>query len=134
VSPAVQRATKSTRLGPDEVALLQAVLAALPQFGSESELLAESTRRGLLILAGEALISGAEVAGFDPRTLAQRLRVALLPALELLTQQDALPAMLGVARAMPRVEVSGSGGPPTIAPTAAADVASFGSGFLDDDD
>lgn len=131
MSPAVQRATKSTRLGPDEVALLQAVLAALPQFGSESELLAESTRRGLLILAGEALISGAEVAGFDPRTLAQRLRVALLPALELLTQQNALPAMLGVARA---ISAPAAPAPPTIAPTAAADVASFGSGFLDDDD
>lgn len=128
MSPAGPRANKSLRLGQEELTRTQ-VLLELLHYASEAELLAEAARRGLLLLQAEA-------AGGDRALLAQRLRTLLLPAFDLLVEQDALPALMNAYRAAPpaaRPEPPAPA-PPAIAPTVAKDLASLGSGFLDDDD
>lgn len=128
MSPAGPRSNKSLRLGQEELARTQRLLEQLP-YASEAELLAEAARRGLLLLEAEAL-------GGDRALLAQRLRTQLLPAFELLVEQNALPALLHAYRGapVPARPDPPAPVPPVIAPEVAQDLASFGSGFLDDDD
>jgi len=128
VSPAGPRLNKSLRLGQEELERTQTLLEALP-YSSEAELLAEAARRGLLLLEAEAL-------GVNRALLAQRLRTLLLPAFELLVEQDALPALLNAYRAAPQTPrpAPPAAPPPVIVDAVKQDLASFGSGFLDDDD
>jgi hypothetical protein len=133
MSPAERRTPKSIRLGAEDLARSQALLAALSQYGSESELLAEATRRGLMLLEVEAWTSGLDVEGVRPIPLAMRLSTALLPAFEFLVRWSALPALLRIAPATDTPPPPPAA-PAAIVPSAAHDLAGLGSGFLDDDD
>lgn len=133
MSPAERRTPKSLRLGAEDLGRLQALLAALPKFGSESEVLSEAVRRGLILLIAEVFASGRPVEGERRTGLARRLAVELLPVFELLVQEDALPAMLRtwpVTNPTPPPPAA----PAALSPTVKADLAGLGSGFLDDDD
>lgn len=133
MSPDIVRTPKSIRLAPEDINRAQAVLAALPHYGSEAVLLAEATRRGLILLIAEAMASGQPVEGERRTSLARRLATALLPVFELLAQEGALPALLRTAPALEPTPPPPAA-PAAIVPTAKQDLAGLGSGFLDDDD
>ena len=131
----VRRQAKTIRLVDQDVTLLKSLNAVLYQYSTEADVLTEAARIGMLVLSATALQSGEELAGFAPPILAARLRVALLPALDLMVQQRTLPAMLGAVSPAPGSESPSPPGPETgVGATIASDLAGLGSGFLDDDE
>lgn len=140
-----QRVNKGIRLTEEELARVQLLLDHLPDYDSESDLLVAATRRGLLLLAAEAVRPGLpRYAGYDGADLAVLLKSRIMPALELLISQNALP-MLSVPGLMapiqpaPMAPSDGSATPTTelvvtnveIDEQAAMELEELGSGLLD---
>ncbi len=104
---------------------------------SESELMLVAMRLGLRVLAAQARTKKVgQYAGYDPRELAQRLRMDLLPALDFLTDMDELPRIF--FHAVPPVGDGYRGSSedlhrPTVAEEATGAILAFSGGFLDDD-
>ena len=131
----VRRQAKTIRLVEQDVLLLKSLNAVLYQYSTEADVLTDAARIGMLVLSATALQSGEELDRFDSHTIAARLRVALLPALDLMVQERTLPAMLGAVSPAPGSESPSPPGPETgVGATIARDLAGLGSGFLDDDD
>ena len=89
---------KMTRLGVRSVQILDAVRDQLAdQYSSETALMSEAARRGLLLLAVEAYHDEAgQYGGYSARELARMLKHELTGVLNFLLEQDELPAMLRV--------------------------------------
>ncbi|GAA5530811.1 hypothetical protein [Herpetosiphon gulosus] len=106
---------------------------------SESELMLKAMRLGIRILSAEAWAAGeGQYGGYDPQVLAQRLQADLLPVLEFLLRQDALPALLQ-GQGMHSAGVVPMASAPTPPPAgiqreASGAVLAFSGGFLDDDE
>ena len=143
MSKTVRRTPKSVRLVEQDVQLLTELHTALPEHATESDVLAEATHLGLLILAAQAAGAGQPIAVVPISILVQRVRSRLLPVFELLAHHRALPALLthgmGGAPSMFNPSAVAPVAPsaparPAVSVQAGADVRSLGGGFLDDDD
>ncbi len=143
MSKTVRRTPKSVRLVDQDVQLLTELHTALPEHATESDVLAEATHLGLLMLASEAAVTGQPIASVPISILVQRVRSRLLPVFELLAHHGALPALLthgmGSAPSVFNPPAAAPAAPPAPAPPAVsvqagADVRSLGGGFLDDDE
>lgn len=90
---------KMTRLGPRSLAIAEALHQQLrDQYSSESALLSEAVRRGLLLLAVEAWHDEAgQYGGHSAVELARLLKHELTAVFNFLLEQDQLPAMLRVS-------------------------------------
>jgi hypothetical protein len=89
---------KMTRLGTRSIQILDALRAQLAdQYSSETALMTEAARRGLLLMAIEAYHDEAgQYGGHSAKELARILRHELTGLLNFLLEQDELPALLRV--------------------------------------
>ncbi|GEM_PF-6248432 len=146
VEPHEQDGAPNTQVGAAGrsgcAALNRAAHPDRPEHATESDVLAEATHLGLLMLASEAAVTGQPIASVPIGTLVQRVRSRLLPVFELLAHHGALPALLthGLGSAPSVFNAPTPAAPPTparppaVSVQAGADVRSLGGGFLDDDD
>jgi hypothetical protein len=80
---------KTIRLTREELERVQDLLPHFPEASTEAELLRQATLLGLQVLAAQA----PDLAGYAPAHLASLLRYRLVGALDLLIDQQALPAL-----------------------------------------
>lgn len=139
------RINKGIRLTEEELERVQLLLQHHPDYDSESDLLVAATRRGLMLLAAEAVRPGLpRYAGYAGADLAVLLKQRLTAALELLIAEGLLPLMHSPPLAAPAVAAPEIDAPPPapaaaepalediiIDHEAAAELEGFGSGFLD---
>jgi hypothetical protein len=102
---------KMTRLGARSIQILDALRAQLAdQYSSETALMTEAARRGLLLMAIEAYHNEAgQYGGHSARELARILRHELTGVLNFLVEQDELPALLRIPTMMVAPASSGAG-------------------------
>jgi hypothetical protein len=102
---------KMTRLGARSIQILDALRAQLAdQYSSETALMTEAARRGLLLMAVEAYHNEAgQYGGQSAKELARILRHELTGVLNFLLEQDELPALLRVPTMMGAPASSGAG-------------------------
>ena len=98
---------KSIRVGQRSIQLLDALRIQLAdQYSSESALLTEAARRGLLVMAVDAWHSEAgQYGGHSAKELARLVRHELNAVFNFLLEQDELPPMLRIAPAPAQVMV-----------------------------
>jgi hypothetical protein len=80
---------KTIRLTREELERVQDLLPHFPEASTEAELLRQATLLGLQVLAAQA----PDLAGYAPAQLASLLRYRIVGALDLLIDQQALPAL-----------------------------------------
>ena len=92
---------KSIRVGQRSLQLLDALRIQLAdQYSSESALLTEAARRGLLVMAVDAWHAEAgQYGGYSAKELARLVRHELHAVFNFLLEQDELPPMLRIAPA-----------------------------------
>ncbi|GAA5530990.1 hypothetical protein [Herpetosiphon gulosus] len=92
---------KSIRVGERSMQVLDALRVQLAdQYTSDSAILSEAARRGLLVMAVEAWHAEAgQYGGHSPKELARVLRHELTAVFNFLLEQDELPPMLRIAPA-----------------------------------
>ncbi|KPL83029.1 hypothetical protein [Herpetosiphon geysericola] len=92
---------KSIRVGERSMQVLDALRVQLAdQYSSDSALLTEAARRGLLVMAVEAWHAEAgQYGGHQPKELARLLRYELNALFNFLLEQDELPPMLRIVAA-----------------------------------
>jgi hypothetical protein len=131
---------KGIRFTDDELRHIQQLRPQLPEYSSEADLLHHAALLGVLVLATYATRPGLPAyAGYVPDDLAALLRPRLMPAIDFLQGQGALPAMwtapgtsdLGAtATETAQVEPMAL---PAIDEGAVEDLEGLGTGFMDDE-
>ncbi len=130
---------KGVRFTDDELGHVEKLLAQLPEYSSESDLLYHAALLGILVLATQAIRPGLPAyAGYRPDDLAALLKPRLMPAINFLIERGALPvwfmAQLGNSHVL--TGTMPPEGPDTkmrIDEAAAEDLEGLGTGFMDDD-
>jgi hypothetical protein len=131
---------KGVRFTELELSHVEQLLAQLPEYSSESDLLHHATMLGILVLATQATRPGRPAyAGYEMDDLAALLKPRLMPAMNFLIERGALPLVFtayfaggadGLATTMPAEAI---GVETTINEAAAEDLEGLGSSFMDDD-
>ena len=89
---------KGVRFTDEELSHVEKLLAQLPEYNTESDLLYHAALLGILVLATQATRPGMPpYAGYRPDDLAALLKPRLMPAINFLIERGALP-MLFLAR------------------------------------
>ena len=131
---------KGVRLTDEELGHVEKLLAQLPEYSSESDLLYHAALLGILVLATQAIRPGLPpYAGYRPDDLAALLKPRLMPAINFLIERGALPLVFvahltgskdgmepAVTAEEPSIETK-------IDEATAEDLEGFGTGFMDDD-
>src|SRR6266508_3332808 len=85
---------KGVRFTDDELGHVEKLLAQLPEYSSESDLLYHAALLGILVLATQAIRPGLPpYAGYRPDDLAALLKPRLMPAINFLIERGALPML-----------------------------------------
>jgi hypothetical protein len=130
---------KGVRFTDEELSHVEKLLAQLPEYSTESDLLHHAALLGILVLATQATRPGmSPYAGYRPDDLAALLKPRLMPAINFLIERGALPMwfMMQLGNSPALTGTMTSEEPDTkmrIDEAAAEDLEGLGTGFMDDD-
>jgi hypothetical protein len=123
---------KAARLTADELAFLHRLLPHFPEYRSESQFLHTATMLGLWVLAVGARRPDLEpFGGYAPDDLAALLGPRILAAIDFLTEQGRLPALVRVTQG-PAAGAPPPSGELAYDPDIANDMADLGTEFMDE--
>lgn len=131
---------KGVRFTDDELTRIEKLRAQLTEYSSEADLLHHAALLGILVLATYATRPDlVPYAGYGADDLAALLKPRLMPAIDFLIARGALPMVFtmqlasGLGAATTAIPDSERDGETPIDVAVADDLASLGSGFMDDD-
>jgi len=127
--------TKGVRFTVEELARIEQLRPQLPEYSSEADLLRHAALLGVLVLAAQATRPGLPpYAGYRADDLAALLKPRLMPALDFLSAQGALPmAFVGQSAGAAPSAVPEASTPTIVEDTAAEDLEGLGTGFMDEE-